>query len=145
MQDESDETIESVYDEIKRGCYHLWMIGPDDAVAVTQIIERPARRIAWVQYIAGENMEHVQMYPGFIEQAKKEERPRESRAFEWARQAEVVHESLYKSALDALEGGGEPHEKEYYICKACGFTAEGQAPEKCPLCGMPRNQFLRVD
>jgi rubrerythrin len=95
--------------------------------------------------IAGENIEHVQMYPGFIEQAKKEERPRESRNFEWARQAEVVHESLYKSALDSLEAGEEPHEREYYICKACGFTAEGQAPEKCPVCGMPRNQFLWID
>lgn len=95
--------------------------------------------------IAGENMEHVQMYPEFIEQAKKEEKSKALRTFDWARQTEVVHESLYKSALDALEGGGGPQAGTYFVCKVCGFTVEGQAPEKCPLCGVPQDHFLQVD
>ncbi len=95
--------------------------------------------------IAGENVEHVQMYPEFIEQANKETEKRAVRTFEWARSVEIIHESLYKSALDALEGGGEPQVREYFVCQVCGFTAEGQAPEKCPVCGAPRAQFLKVD
>ena len=22
-----------------------------------------------------------------------------------------------------------------YVCSICGYTAEGEAPEKCPVCG----------
>ncbi|MBA7596860.1 Rubrerythrin-2 [subsurface metagenome] len=95
--------------------------------------------------VAGENMEHMQMYPEFIEQANKEGATRAVRTFEWARSVEMIHESLYKSALDALEGGGEPQVKEYFVCQACGFTAEDDVPEKCPVCGAPRAQFLKVD
>lgn len=55
--DNTDETIESVYGDLKVGNYHLWVIGEFDAAAVTQIIERPKRRVAWIQFIAGDNME----------------------------------------------------------------------------------------
>jgi len=95
--------------------------------------------------IAGENTEHVQMYPEFIEQANSEGATRAVRTFEWARSVEMIHESLYKSALDVLEGGGEPQVREYFVCQVCGFTAEGEAPDKCPVCGAPRAQFLKVD
>jgi rubrerythrin len=95
--------------------------------------------------ITGENMEHVQMYPEFIEQANKEEATRAVRTFDWARSVEMIHESLYKSALDALEGGGKPQVTEYFVCQVCGFTAEDEAPEKCPVCGAPRAQFVKVD
>ena len=95
--------------------------------------------------IAGENAEHVRMYPGFIGQAEEEERTKASRTFEWARRAEIVHESLYKAALGALEGGGEPPAKDYFVCQVCGFAAEGEAPERCPVCGAPRAQFRQVD
>ena len=95
--------------------------------------------------IAGENMEHVQMYPEFIEQANKEAETRAARTFEWARSVEMIHESLYRSALDVLAGGGQPQLREYFVCQVCGFTAEGQVPERCPVCGAPRAQFLKVD
>lgn len=95
--------------------------------------------------IAGENMEHAQMYPEFIEQANKEGATRAVRTFDWARSVEMIHESLYKSALDALEGGGEPRIMEYFVCQVCGFTAEDRAPEKCPVCGAPSAQFVKVD
>lgn len=95
--------------------------------------------------IAGENMEHVQMYPKFIKQAKKEGATRAVRTFEWARSVEMIHESLYRSALDALEGGGERQITGCFVCQVCGFTAEDQVPEKCPVCGAPRAQFLKVD
>ena len=49
--------------------------------------------------ISGENAEHVTMYPDFIGQAGKEEKPKAVRTFEWARKVEMIHESLYKAAL----------------------------------------------
>jgi rubrerythrin len=94
--------------------------------------------------IAGENMEHVKMYPEFVEQAKKEEQPKAERTFDWARKVEIIHESLYKSALEALQSG-KTEAKEHFVCQVCGFTAEGKAPERCPVCGAPQTQFLKVD
>ncbi|HEY49536.1 MAG TPA: rubrerythrin family protein [Dehalococcoidia bacterium] len=94
--------------------------------------------------ISGENHEYVQMYPEFIEQAEKEQKPKAVRTFEWARKVEMAHESLYKAALDALQGGGKPRGGDYYVCQVCGFTAEGEAPERCPVCGAPAKQFLKV-
>lgn len=94
--------------------------------------------------IAGENMEHVKMYPEFIEQAKKEENPKAERTFNWARKVEMIHESLYKSALEALQSG-KAEAKEYFVCQVCGFTAEGKAPDRCPVCGAPQTQFSKVD
>jgi len=95
--------------------------------------------------IVGENMEHVQMYPEFIEQANKEQKPRAERTFDWARKVEMIHESLYKSALDTLQAGGKPQVKEYFVCQVCGFTAEGKAPDRCPVCGAARTSFSKVD
>ncbi len=94
--------------------------------------------------IAGENVEHVKMYPEFIEQANKEQKPRAERTFDLARKVEMIHESLYKSALDALQAGGKPQVKEYFVCQVCGFTAEGKAPDRCPVCGAAQTDFLKV-
>ena len=93
--------------------------------------------------ISGENMEHVSMYPEFIELAKKEGDTKAERTFDWARRVEIIHESLYKSALEALQTKPEP--RDYYVCQICGNTVEDEAPDKCPVCGAPRAQFLKVD
>ena len=64
--------------------------------------------------IKGENTEHVSMYPEFVEQAKKEANAKAERTFDWARQVEIIHEGLYKAALEAqmevvikLDGDGQ--------------------------------------
>ena len=95
--------------------------------------------------ISGENTEHVTMYPEFIEQAKQEQLPKAERTFDWARKVEMIHESLYKSALETLQSGGKLQDKEYYVCDVCGYTAEGEAPDKCPVCGSPKTKFFKVD
>jgi rubrerythrin len=94
--------------------------------------------------IAGENMEHVKMYPEFIEQAKIEQQPKAVRTFDYARKVEMMHESLYKAALDTIKGGGKPKEIDYYVCPVCGTTVEGNAPDRCPVCGANKAQFLKV-
>jgi len=32
--------------------------------------------------------------------------------------------------------------KKVYICPVCGYTAVDEAPEKCPLCGLPKEKFV---
>ena len=95
--------------------------------------------------VSGENMEHVKMYPEFIELANKEQKPKAVRTFDFARKVEIMHESLYKAALDAIKGGGKPKTTEYFVCQICGATIEGSAPDRCPVCGAPKAQFVKVD
>ena len=95
--------------------------------------------------ISGENAEHVKMYPEFIEQANKEQKPKAARTFDFARKVEIMHESLYKATLDAIKGGGKPKATDYYVCQICGATIEGSAPDRCPVCGAPKAQFVRAD
>ena len=94
--------------------------------------------------ISGENMEHVKMYPEFIEQANKEQQPKAVRTFDYARKVEIMHEGLYKAALDAIKGVGKPKDTDYYVCQICGTTVEGNAPDRCPVCGAPKAQFIKV-
>src|SRR4030065_573697 len=82
--------------------------------------------------VSGENMEHVKMYPAFIEQANKEQQPKAVRTFDYARKVEIMHEGLYKAALDAVKAGGKPKATEYYICQICGATIEDNAPGRWP-------------
>jgi rubrerythrin len=95
--------------------------------------------------ISGENMEHVKMYPEFIEQANKEQKPKAARTFDFARKVEIMHEGLYKAAFDAIKGGGKLKATDYYVCQVCGATMEDSAPDRCPVCGAPKAQFVKVN
>ena len=94
--------------------------------------------------VSGENAEHVKMYPEFIDVANKEQKPKATRTFDWARKVEIMHESLYKSALDVLQGDGKLQPTDFFVCQVCGCTVEGAAPDRCPVCGAPKAQFLKV-
>ena len=95
--------------------------------------------------ISGENYEFTQMYPGFIEQAKAEGNRRAEITFDYANKVEKIHHRLYQKALDALDAGQQPEDKPYFVCQVCGYTAAGDAPEKCPICGASHANFKEVD
>ncbi len=45
-----------------------------------------------------------------------------------------------------LEGMGKPEENIlYYVCPVCGYIAEENLPEKCPVCGARRELFKRIE
>jgi len=48
---------------------------------------------------------------------------------------------MYTQAKQAAESGKDAEIDKVYICPICGYTAEGAAPEKCPVCGVPRDKF----
>jgi rubrerythrin len=89
--------------------------------------------------IAGEHYEVAEMYPAFMQDAEKENEQKALRSFRWAWDVEKVHEALYRKALDML--GKDTPAVDYYVCPVCGYTHEGSAPDKCPVCGTPGNRF----
>ena len=95
--------------------------------------------------INGESYEFTKMYPGFIEQAKSENNSDAERSFDWANKVEKIHHSLFGKALRSLESGEATGDKPFFVCQGCGYTVEGEAPEKCPVCGAPRRMFKQVD
>lgn len=89
--------------------------------------------------VAGETHEYQSMYPGFIETAKEEGNKAAIIAFTFAMKAEEVHAKLYKEALANLD---ETEEVFYYLCPVCG-NIEKARPDKCPICGVPGERFIK--
>lgn len=95
--------------------------------------------------IAGEHYEFMQMYPDFIKQAEAEKLAGARNSFDLANKVEKIHHGLYQAALQSMERSRSLDEKPYFVCQVCGNTVEGEAPEKCPVCGAPRRMFKRID
>ena len=95
--------------------------------------------------VGGESYEFTEMYPGFIEQAKSEGNQKAERSFDLANKVEQIHHELFDVALKDLEAGKAFKDKPYYVCQVCGNTVEGEAPDRCPVCGAPRSQFKKID
>ena len=93
----------------------------------------------------GEHYEFTRMYPVFIDQAEQEENKRAQRSFELANKVEQVHHRHFEEALKALNEGKQLKDEPYFVCQVCGNTVPGEAPEKCPVCGAPRNRFKPVE
>ncbi len=95
--------------------------------------------------IDGEHYEFTTMYPGFIEQAKKENNKAALNSFNDANQVEQIHHGLFQAALKNLETGKALKETVYYVCPVCGNTVEGNAPDKCPICNTAGNRFKKIE
>jgi len=80
-------------------------------------------------------------YLQFIREAEEEGDQRAAISFTHARDVEEGHAALYKRALQHLLAETT---SIYYVCQACGYIAEGKAPERCPICNAPREQFRQV-
>ena len=96
-----------------------------------------------MEAVAGETHEFKSMYPGMIEAAKAEGNKEAERTFHFANEVEKIHAKLYQQMLDGLGGAQESY--SYYVCPVCGFTAEKEAPETCPICGAKGKMFKKVD
>jgi rubrerythrin len=95
--------------------------------------------------INGENHEFTEMYPQFIETANSETEKKATDSFDLANKVEKIHHSLYQGALIDLEKGTVKELKPFYVCQVCGNTVEGEAPDKCPVCGAPKKMFKLVE
>lgn len=93
--------------------------------------------------IDGETYEVNEMYPAYNAVAKLQEEKGAERTTEWALQAEKIHSGMYQKAKQAVESGKDLMLCDVCICTACGYTAEGEAPDRCPICGAPKEKFKK--
>lgn len=93
--------------------------------------------------IEGETYEVDEMYPAYRAVAELQGERGALRTTEWALQAEKVHAGMYLRAKQSVDGGHDFTLGDVYICDECGYTLEGKPPERCPLCGAPRERFRK--
>ena len=92
--------------------------------------------------ISGESYEFQNMYPEMIRDAEAEGNKSALRSFNYANEVEKIHADLYKKALENL---GKNEETDYYVCGVCGYTAEGEAPDNCPVCKAKKQMIKKID
>jgi rubrerythrin len=93
--------------------------------------------------VSGETFEFKEMYPGYIDAAKQEGNKQAVWSFDVANKVEQIHAKLYNKAIDALKNRKTLEKVDYYVCSVCGNTVEGAPPDKCPICGSPKEKFLK--
>ena len=91
--------------------------------------------------IAGETHEFKKMYPEMIAHAIEEGQKAAQIGFDYANKVEAVHAQLYRKAL--ADPGKFPVQ-DYWICKICGYTAEKETPDVCPVCGANTKAFFKI-
>ena len=94
--------------------------------------------------IAGETYEVETMYPEFIAEAKASKNADALRTFTFAFKTEVEHARFYTEALKKLEtlkGAA----KQYFVCKVCGYTTENLNFLRCLVCGVAKEEYIRVN
>ena len=93
--------------------------------------------------ISGETHEFKSMYPEMIQTAKAEGHKQAERSFVYANDVEKIHAELYQKLLGNL--GSQTESYPYFICPVCGYTAEREAPDLCPVCGTKGAMFRKVE
>jgi len=94
--------------------------------------------------IDGEAYEYKEMYPQFVSEAEAEGNQPALFSFKHAMAVEKIHHDFYSEALAALKAGKDIPQTKITICPVCGNTMKGDAPDKCPICGVPHDRFIDV-
>jgi rubrerythrin len=94
--------------------------------------------------ISGESYEVISMYPPMLADAEAEGNKRAALTFKYALAVEQIHEALYRKAAEAISGGKDLPETEFYVCPVCGFTHEGKLEGRCPVCNTLGEKFEKV-
>ncbi|UCC91834.1 MAG: rubrerythrin family protein [Candidatus Aenigmatarchaeota archaeon] len=95
--------------------------------------------------IIGETHEFTEMYPGMIKNAEGEGNEAAKTSFRQANQVEKIHAELYKKALEIVEAGKDLEGNEIHVCQVCGNTFVGEVPEECPICGVKKDMFKKIE
>jgi rubrerythrin len=95
--------------------------------------------------IEGELFEINEMYPAYLEVATMQGEKGAVRSFRYAVSAEKIHAAMYQEAKQAVDGGTDLELGPVQICNLCGYTTEGEIPDKCPICGATRANFTTFE
>jgi rubrerythrin len=91
--------------------------------------------------VAGESFEVTEMYPAFMAVAELQGEKGAYRSFDWSYQTEKMHLTLFEKAKEAVDSGGDVQLGAVQVCQVCGYTVEGDAPDKCPVCNARQEKF----
>jgi rubrerythrin len=95
-----------------------------------------------LQYgIDGETFEIEEMYPVYREVAKFQGEKAAWLSFYYAWNTEMIHKRMFEEAKQLVDSGKDWKEAKVHVCTVCGFTGEGEAPDRCPFCGAKREAF----
>lgn len=92
--------------------------------------------------VSGETFEFEQMYPPYLEEAKKEGHTKGIRSISYAMEAEKVHARLFDDVLSNLS---KEDDNVYYLCPMCGYVEKNGTPESCPICNSKGSSFIKVE
>jgi rubrerythrin len=81
------------------------------------------------------------MYPAFRAVAQLEEEKGALRSIHFALEAEKIHEAIYNEAKLLAATGNDVESAPVFICPVCGHTALKEAPDRCPVCGLPKAKY----
>jgi len=93
---------------------------------------------------AGENHEHTEMYPEFVQVARDEGFPEIAGVFAAIAVAEKQHEKRYLALAANIESGRVFKRAETVVwqCRNCGYLHEGtEALKLCPACAHAQAHF----
>lgn len=93
--------------------------------------------------INGENFEVEEMYPAYDAVAKLQGEKEAIRSIHYAIEAEKIHAAKYTEAKQAVKEGKDATIGDIYICPVCGYTAEGEIPDACPVCSVQKEKFVK--
>jgi len=82
------------------------------------------------------------VYPDFIKVAQDEGEEAAVLTFSQARDAESFHAKLYERAMYSVI---KDEVKAYHVCQVCGYVTDKKIPDKCPVCGAPKEKFKTID
>lgn len=94
--------------------------------------------------LSGETFEFQKMYPEYLRTAEQEGNKQAGWSFDVANKVEQIHAGLYSKAIQSIRSKSDLARIDYYICSVCGNTVEGNAPERCPICGAPKDKFNKI-
>jgi rubrerythrin len=93
--------------------------------------------------LEGEGFEVDEMYPAYLAVADEQEEAFAQQSFSRAYQTEQQHREFYARAKKAADAGADAAIDALWVCSNCGCTLEGDAPDKCPICGHARRSFAK--
>jgi rubrerythrin len=129
-------------ERIHAGNHYKNIISKDGALTVSAAVFGSRNTSEDLQAgIDGETFEINEMYPAYKTVAQMQGERAAETSFTWALEAEKIHASLYQKAKQAVDQGKDANLKAIQICNVCGYTVEGDAPARCPICNASKDSF----
>jgi len=122
--------------------HHRNILSKGDSITNSKAVSEARSTAENIQAgIDGKVFEINEMYPVYIAVATSQSEKGTEVSFTWAFEAEKIHAGLYQKAKQAVDEEEDVDLGPIQICSVSGYTVEGAAPERCPICKALKEQF----